>query len=194
METQKPVSFDEFKLYYESAEKVTDRRLELNRWNYSISVAILIAVAAITNWSLQNPPLFWLGIVAACVLCLMAVFFGGLWVGQIVDLKKLNSAKFDVLAEMAPKIEFDLDHIGAVQSYEPFRREWDILQKRKSLVTWGSGSIKVLRASHHEIFVPRAFQSLFVVLFIILAAIAIKGKQQLPQTTTIGVSTTTKTP
>ena len=29
-------SFDEFKLYYESTEKVTDRRLDTNRWNYSI--------------------------------------------------------------------------------------------------------------------------------------------------------------
>jgi len=38
-------SFDEFKLYYDSTEKVTDRRLETNRWNYSICVAILVAVA-----------------------------------------------------------------------------------------------------------------------------------------------------
>jgi hypothetical protein len=35
------VAFDEFKLFYESAEKVTDRRNAANRWNYSICIAIL---------------------------------------------------------------------------------------------------------------------------------------------------------
>lgn len=47
-------SFDEFKLYYDSTEKVTDRRLDTNRWNYSICIAILVAIATITNWSLTN--------------------------------------------------------------------------------------------------------------------------------------------
>jgi hypothetical protein len=43
------LSFDEFKLYYESTEKVTDRRLETNRWNYSICIATLVAIAAINQ-------------------------------------------------------------------------------------------------------------------------------------------------
>ena len=47
-------SFDKFKLYYDSTEKVTDRRLDTNRWNYSICIAILVAIATITNWSLTN--------------------------------------------------------------------------------------------------------------------------------------------
>lgn len=40
-------SFEEFKLIYESAEKVTDRRLQTNRWNYVICIAISSAIAEV---------------------------------------------------------------------------------------------------------------------------------------------------
>lgn len=114
---QKPLAFDEYRLVYDSAERVTDRRVELNRWNYSINVAILIAVAAIANWSFQNPPLFWFATVAAGVLCLMAIFLCSLWIGQVRDMKLLNNAKFKVLEEMAPRVEFDLGPAGIAESW-----------------------------------------------------------------------------
>lgn len=56
------LSFEEFKLYYDSTEKVTDRRIETNRWNYSICIAILVAIATITNWSLSTSALTWVGL------------------------------------------------------------------------------------------------------------------------------------
>jgi hypothetical protein len=45
------VSFDEFKLYYESTEKVTNRRLSANTWNYSICIGMIVAMAGIIKWS-----------------------------------------------------------------------------------------------------------------------------------------------
>jgi hypothetical protein len=54
-------SFDEFKLYYESTEKVTDRRLSANTWNYSICIAIIVAIAGIVKWSAGNP-FFYVGL------------------------------------------------------------------------------------------------------------------------------------
>src|SRR2546421_7874977 len=92
----KKVSFDEFKLYYESTEKVTDRRLSANTWNYSICIAIVIAIAGIVKWSVGNPVLY-VGLTAVLVLCIMAVLFCTLWLGQITDFKYLNNAKFKVL-------------------------------------------------------------------------------------------------
>ena len=44
------LSFEEFQLFYESTEKVTDRRLNANRWNYSICIAILIEKAGFTDF------------------------------------------------------------------------------------------------------------------------------------------------
>src|SRR5262245_27732354 len=104
------LSFEEFKLYYESTEKVTDRRLETNRWNYSICIAILVAIAAISRFSLASVTLVWVGIGAILVLAVMATLFCALWVGQIRDFKKLNNAKFLVINESATVFDFDLVH------------------------------------------------------------------------------------
>lgn len=51
-------SFEEFKLFYESTERVTDRRIQTNRWNYSICIAILIAIASLAKWALSNSAFF----------------------------------------------------------------------------------------------------------------------------------------
>jgi predicted Co/Zn/Cd cation transporter (cation efflux family) len=73
-ETQ-ALSFDEFKLYYESTEKVTDRRLETNRWNYSACAAVLVGIAAIVKWGVISTELRWVGVGAVVLLCMMAVLF-----------------------------------------------------------------------------------------------------------------------
>ena len=117
-------SFEEFKLYYESTEKVTDRRLEANRWNYSICVAMLVAIAAITKWTFTSTIAVWVGLAAIAILAIMACAFCLLWIGQIRDFKRLNTAKFDMLNAMAPDIEFDTEHPGLLVSYQPFDKEW----------------------------------------------------------------------
>jgi hypothetical protein len=127
------LSFDEFKLYYESTEKVTDRRLETNRWNYSICIATLVAIAVLTRWSLTTASLLWIGFASVATLSVMAILFCALWVGQIRDFKKLNNAKFMVLNDMAPNLEFDIKNPGAVVSYRPFEREWDKLSELSAL-------------------------------------------------------------
>ena len=75
------VSFDEFKLYYESTEKVTDRRLSANTWNYSICIAIIIAIAGIVKWATGNIVYFYVGLTAVLVLCIMAILLCSLWLG-----------------------------------------------------------------------------------------------------------------
>ena len=162
--TVKPprLSFDEFKLYYESAEKVTDRRLDTNRWNYSICIAILVAIAVLTKWSLTTAHLLWIGFGAVVVLCIMAILFCILWIGQIRDFKKLNTAKFTVLNEMAPHLEFDSGKPGTIVSYRPFEKEWDQLGgKLQGLKKIGKTKILALKSSNIEYFIPNAFAFLF---------------------------------
>jgi hypothetical protein len=171
----KKLSFDEFKLFYESTEKVTDRRLETNRWNYSICVAILTAVAAIAVWSLKDANAFFVGATAIALLCLVATFFCALWIGQIRDFKKLNNAKFAVLNDMAPKIEFDLEHPGLVESYCPFEKEWKKLQELDALEEVGKSHIIVLKSSNIEYFIPKAFQVLFCAVLALVVISAIRG-------------------
>jgi hypothetical protein len=166
-------SFDEFKLYYDSTEKVTDRRLDTNRWNYSICIAILVAIAVSAKWSLTNPSLIWIGFVAVAVLSGMAILFCLLWIGQIRDFKKLNNAKFAVLNEMAPKLEFHPDKPGQVVSYRPFDREWKKLSELDALSEIHKSNIVALKSSNLEYFIPKAFVLLFGSIILVLISVLI---------------------
>ncbi|MEI6544337.1 MAG: hypothetical protein WCL60_12535 [Methylococcales bacterium] len=168
-------SFDEFKLYYDSTEKVTDRRLDTNRWNYSIGIAILVAIATITNWSLSNPKLLWVGLAADVLLSLMAILFCVLWIGQIRDFKNLNNAKFNVLNEMAPKIEFDTANPGTITSFCPFDKEWAKLNELNALQEVGRSNLIALKSSNIEYFIPKTFAALFLTILISLVAVVAKN-------------------
>jgi len=170
---ERKLSFEEFKLYYESTEKVTDRRLETNRWNYSICVAMLVAVAVIMKWSLTTVSLLWVGFAAVIIIALMAVLFCALWVGQIRDFKKLNNAKFTVLNDMAPVIEFDLEKPGIIVSYCPFDKEWKKLTELNALDEVGRSNILALKSSNIEYFIPKAFAALFLAILIALVTITL---------------------
>jgi len=170
------LSFDEFKLYYESTEKVTDRRLETNRWNYSVCIAILVAIATLITWSLRTAALIWIGFAAAGTLSTMAILFCILWFRQIGDFKNLNSAKFSVLNAMAPRIEFDFDKPGAIASFDPFSKEWKELEKLRGLTKAGKFKLLALKSSNMELFIPWAFLALFAgILLVLLTVIVVTG-------------------
>jgi hypothetical protein len=156
------LSFEEFKLYYESTEKVTDRRLETNRWNYSICVAILVGVAAIVKWGVISAELRWIGVGAVLLLCVMAILFCQLWLAQIRDFKRLNDAKFDILNRMAPLLAFDPADPNRIRSYQPFALEWDRLKHEGAVDRVRKLNVLALKSSHMEQFIPRAFQMVFV--------------------------------
>jgi hypothetical protein len=166
-------SFEEYKLYYESAEKVTDRRLETNRWNYSICISILVAIAALSKWSFGSATYFWLGICSVLILCIMAFLFCSLWIRQIEDFKSLNNAKFHILNEMAPNLEFDLSHPNEVISNSPFEKEWKKLEQSKSIESFSNLKIVALQSSGMEHFIPKSFRILFVFIFLFLLAFSI---------------------
>ncbi|WP_226628449.1 hypothetical protein [Alloyangia pacifica] len=159
-------AFEEFKLFYESTEKVTDRRLESNRWNYSICVAILVAVAVIINWSLARPSFILMSVGAVIVLSLMAALYCTLWIGQIRDYKALNNAKFDVLNSMAPRVAFGESEADPRISFRPFEKEWESLQRANAVEEVYRSNIVALRASNMEYLIPRAFRILFVSIII----------------------------
>jgi hypothetical protein len=165
-------AFDEFKLYYDSTEQVTDRRLSANRWNYSISVAILLAIAAIYSWSIANRTYFFLALIAIVLLAALAATFCLFWLRQVEDWKSLNAAKFEVLSEMAARLVFtgpNGEPDPDLKSYRPFDKEWKILQQRRRLSTvriMKFGQLEALNASGAELFMPRAFMAMFGVLFV----------------------------
>jgi hypothetical protein len=100
----KRYSFDEYKLYYESTEKVTDRRLATNTWNYGLCTTIMIAIAALGSWASSRPDFRLVILLAIPVLAGMSALLCALWTGQIRDFKELNAAKFKVFNAMAPAV------------------------------------------------------------------------------------------
>ena len=164
-----PCSFDEFKLYYESTERVTERRLAANRWNYSISVGILLAIAVIYSWAADSPDYFFVAGLVMLVLTAVACIFCVFWLRQVQDWKALNAAKFEVLNEMAQKVRFEgPSGLSVAESHRPFDKEWEILQKKDRLTKvriMRLGRIEALNASGAELFMPRAFGALFGVIF-----------------------------
>ncbi len=162
----KRVAFEEFKLFYDSAEKVTDRRNAANRWNYSICIAILGAIAAIISWSLGKPTFLMTGIVCVVLLAGMAALYCTLWIGQIRDLKELNNAKFTVINEMASFVSFGDGNNENLISYKPFEKEWDALTKAKIAEEVKSINLIALKSSNIEYLIPKAFRVLFVLIIV----------------------------
>ena len=149
-----PVHFDEFKMYLDSAEKTTDRRLDLNKTNASLALLILAGLGAIMSWSYQKPEIKAIATLAVLLVSLLAVLFCRWWWQQIVSYKELNSAKSTVLNDMAKRLVF-ASNGSSVRSHLPFEKEWAILQENRSLSKFGKGY--ALGASLSEVTVPISF-------------------------------------
>lgn len=168
------VSFEEFKLFYETTERVTDRRLDMNRWNYSVCLAMFLGIALAARWALVSPTSFIPGIVSVVILSTMAIVFCRHWLAQIGDFKSLNKVKFDVLKQMAPLVVFESEQHHDLKSFLPFTKEWDLLQEIKAIQQPKGFNFLALKSSGIEYFIPKAF--IFInVLTIVTAIIAVIG-------------------
>ena len=102
-----------------------------------------------------------IAVLTAIVLSAMAIIFCSLWLGSILQAKELNRAKFEVLNAMAPRIRFGNDAKDERVSFEPFQKEWMILEQHKQLVKVTDTNIIALKPSNIEYLLPQAFRALF---------------------------------
>jgi hypothetical protein len=164
------VSFDEYRMYYESAERVTSRRLEINRWNYSIAVTTLIAIGLVLVWGTSNSTHVGVGIAGVIMLSVMAFLHCTFWLRQIDDFKALNTEKFAILNDMAPHVRFPpVGPYARIRSAEPFQREWDAMIEEnavREINRTGLRRMLVLKSSAGEYFIPNAFRVIFVLVIV----------------------------
>jgi len=171
---QTVLSFQEYRLFYESAERVTDRRISLNKSNYAICLGVVVADAVIANWAAsRDDQYFYFALGAIIAISSLAVLFCVGWLKQIRDYKNLNTAKFRVLTEMADAVRFETDYGDTPKSYRPFDREWEIMTEMQGLTPHGMSS--ALSASKVEYLLPKALIGVFV-LFMLLAVSEIVTK------------------
>lgn len=68
-------SFEEYNMYYDFTERVTDRRLTANSLNYGISTSMIVAIAALTSWTRPRAEFRFITIMADLALSIMGAFF-----------------------------------------------------------------------------------------------------------------------
>lgn len=131
--------FEQYKLYVESAERVSERRTSAN--NYLLTVnAFLITLYGLASqlggnraWQIVVP-------IAGVLICIT-------WLVLIRSYRNLNSAKFKVIHELEEQLPA-----------APFDREWSHAQH---------GIGKAYRPlTHIEPYVPVVFATLYIVLVI----------------------------
>jgi hypothetical protein len=161
------VAFEEYQMYYQSAERVTDRRRDLNKWNYSVMTATLLAIGGVLAWATYRVEREFVGCIGVVGLSLMAALHCSYWIHQIDDFKALNTEKFRLLNEMAPYVRFPDTGPGiTVRSYEPFRREWDAMDELDQLAEIrrsGVGRILALKSSSAEYTMAQVFRWAFLI-------------------------------
>ena len=153
------VPFGHFQLFYESIERVTDRRLNLNRTNASLAALIAAGMGVIAAWAFDKAEVRDVALALIFLLGILATLFCRWWWRQIEDYKALNGSKFDVLAQMAKNIVLTGEETRRC-AFDPFYWEWKLAEANKDLEGW-NGSL-VLGSSWSELIVPKAFLAFFL--------------------------------
>ncbi len=157
-------SFEEFRMMYESTERISERKIQFTRSNASFCALIIAGQAAATGWLFEKREFLSYGITFISLSSVLAALFCFFWINQLLAWKELNNAKFIVMKEMAEHVVFPDYSCTDVSSYNPFEREWSIMEEERRL--YESGGKKVLRSHFSEMVVPFGFLTIFSAVFI----------------------------
>ena len=144
---EKEILLEQYKLYVESAEKVSDRRQSANNYFLTLNSVLIAFSGFLTVFTFQ----IWHIIVAFAGICISI-----LWLMTLISFRNLNSGKFKVIHSLEKKLPAKL-----------FKDEWDYLKK-------GEDKNSYLKLSIVEQGVPLIFLFLYV-LIIVLMIIPILG-------------------
>jgi len=130
---------DQYKLYVEMADRISQRRTNANTYFLSVNSAILAFVGYLTTAA--SPSYMWLLALAGCMLTLF-------WYNIIISYRDLNSVKWQVVQDIEKRLPIS-----------PYDAEWDAVQR--------GGNPKLYRPiSHIESWVPGVFLFLHLIVFL----------------------------
>ena len=136
------ILIEQYKMFVESANKVSERRGQTNAFYISVLTALLVILSLIiekNTFSDQTHLVFFSIGLLGCFLCIV-------WGLNIQSYKQLNSAKFKVIHDMESNLP-----------YACFDKEWEYLGR-------GKDSKKYLKLSIIEKFVPLILSAPYVFL------------------------------
>lgn len=133
MATDRQIYFEQYRLYVEGIEKISDRRDSANRYFITLNSSIFVLAGLIIQYTHENKQLFLVGL---CVLGLLtSVIFWFL----INAYKQLNTGKFEMVHKIESKLPLKL-----------YKDEWKILGG-------GKDKRKYFPFSHIERLIPILF-------------------------------------
>ena len=107
-----------YKVMVESAERGIDRRHALNRFYFSVVVAIFVSISFVLQSDNTDFPT---RIIVSSAL-LLGFLNCVLWLSTIFAARRLNASKYDTINELETYLD-----------YAPFTREWEIhVSKRRN--------------------------------------------------------------
>ena len=135
---------EQYKLYINSHEKVSDRRQKTNEFFLGLNTALLAALGFIVGkFGDSSVVLVLFALIAGMIIC----YF---WYRIIYSYKGLNTGKFTVIHAIESRFPLSL-----------YDTEWDVLGR-------GEDKEKYWPFSHIEIKIPWVFIILYIVIFIAL--------------------------
>lgn len=132
--------FDQYKIYIESIEKISDRRESANKYFFALNSGIIVSAGFIVNSSLGEG----LKILALLILAVLGIIFSGTFWFLINSYKQLNSGKLRILHKIEENLPIKM-----------YADEWVELGQ-------GNDMKKYLPFSHIERVVPVIFGVLYL--------------------------------
>lgn len=132
---------DQYKIYINAAEKISDRRQKTNEFFLGLNTALLALLGFVATKTSQSEISLMIGVsaIAGITICY-------LWYRIITSYKGLNSAKFKVIHAIELRLPLAL-----------YDTEWEMLERGKNKkVYWPF--------SHIELHVPKIFIAIFAIL------------------------------
>lgn len=130
---------EQYKLYVEMADNISQRRTSANSYFLSVNSAILAFAGYLT--SKGSTDYLWLLAVAGILLCL-------LWFNTITSYRDLNSAKWEIVQQIEERLPIS-----------PYAAEWEAVGR-------GKDPKRYRPLSHIERAVPWIFAALHVVVLV----------------------------
>ena len=133
MVDDKQIYFEQYRLYIEGIEKISDRRDSANRHFITINSSFFVLAGLIIQYTHESQKLFLI------VLCILGLFTSTIFRFLINSYKQLNTGKFAVVHKIEQKLPLRL-----------YKDEWKILGE-------GKDKKKYYPFSHIERLVPLMF-------------------------------------
>lgn len=131
---------EQYKMYYESAEKISSKRQTANSFFVTINTTLIALVSYLSMGDENSGGYYWVVAVAGIAISYM-------WYRLIRSYKDLNSAKFKVIHEIEKKLPLS-----------PFDAEWEAVGR-------GIDPKLYLPFTHIEVIIPWIFLFLHLVVF-----------------------------